>query len=156
MRQVAERTLHLLGPLAAEQDVTIVTELDEAGSCVVLASADDLYQIIFNLTENGIKYNVPGGAVTLSLRREGKNAVLTVSDTGIGIPEADLGSIFDRFYRVDKARSRASGGSGLGLAIVHDAVLANDGTIEVARGQERGTVFTVTFPVTRRRKEKRP
>ncbi len=156
MKQVVRRTLHLLEPLAAEQDVTIETELAEDGECVVLASADDLYQIIFNLTENGIKYNVPGGTVTLSLRREGKNAVLTVSDTGIGIPEADLGSIFDRFYRVDKARSRASGGSGLGLAIVHDAVLANDGTIQVARREEGGTSFTVTFPITKRRREKQP
>ena len=153
IRAVAERTLHLLEPLAAQQDVTLETEL--ADGCVVLASADDLYQIIFNLVENGIKYNVPGGSVFLSLRREGKQAVLEVSDTGIGIPEGDLASIFDRFYRVDKARSRASGGSGLGLAIVHDAVLANAGTISVARRPEGGTSFTVTFPLTRR-KERSP
>lgn len=150
--QVARRTLHLLEPLAAEQSVTIATELDE--DCTVMASADDLYQIIFNLAENGIKYNVPGGRVLLSLRRDGKSAVLTVSDTGIGIPETDIGSIFDRFYRVDKARSRASGGSGLGLAIVHEAVLANGGTIDVARREEGGTRFTVTFPAIRKRREK--
>ena len=153
MKAVAQRTLHLLAPLAAEQNVTLQTELAEG--CVVDASADDLYQIIFNLVENGIKYNVPGGSVTLSLRREGKSAVLTVEDTGIGIPESDLESIFDRFYRVDKARSRASGGSGLGLAIVHDAVLANDGAVEAARREEGGTRFTVTFPLARK-KERRP
>ena len=78
-----------------------------------------------------------------------------MSDTGIGIPEADIGSIFDRFYRVDKARSRASGGSGLGLAIVHDAVLANDGEISVRANNGGGTVFTVVFPLSRRRKERR-
>jgi two-component system sensor histidine kinase CiaH len=78
-----------------------------------------------------------------------------VADTGIGIPEADRQNIFDRFYRVDKARSRASGGSGLGLAIVHDAVVANDGTIDVARREPKGTVFTVTFPLSRK-KVKRP
>ena len=151
VKSVALRTLHLLEPLAAEQNVTLVTALPGDGECVVTASADDLYQIIFNLAENGIKYNVSGGRVDLSLARDGKNAVLTVADTGIGIPESDLDSIFDRFYRVDKARSRASGGSGLGLAIVHDAVVANGGDVTVARREEGGTLFTVTFPLTRKR-----
>ncbi len=152
IRAVTLRALHLLEPLAATQNVTLRTELAE--NCLITASADDLYQIIFNLAENGIKYNVPGGEVLLTLRREGKTAVFTVADTGIGIPESDIGSIFDRFYRVDKARSRASGGSGLGLAIVHDAVLANGGAIAVSRREEGGTCFTVTFPL-RRKKERR-
>ena len=154
VRLVAQRTLHLLEPLAAAQDVAIVTEFPENDSCTVMASADDLYQIIFNLAENGVKYNVPGGEVRLSLRRDGKNVVLTVADTGIGIPPSDIDSIFERFYRVDKARSRASGGSGLGLAIVHDAVVANGGVIEVSLPDEGGTRFTVTFPAVRRRREK--
>ena len=142
---VAERTLHLLEPLAAEQDVQVHTEL--APGCVVYASADDLYQIIFNLAENGVKYNRPGGSVTLSLQQADGRALLTVADTGIGIPEADMEHIFDRFYRVDKARSRASGGSGLGLAIVHDAVVANAGDIQAAPRPGGGTVFTVSFPL---------
>ena len=154
MKEVARRTLHLLEPLAAKQDVRLVTDL--ADGCTVLASPDDLYQIIFNLAENGVKYNVPGGVVELSLHRERTTVVLTVSDTGIGIPEEDRDSIFDRFYRVDKARSRASGGSGLGLAIVHDAVVANGGTISVAPRDGGGTVFSVVFPLSRRRKERRP
>ena len=145
IKAVAERTLHLLEPLAAEQDVQVYTDLAEG--CVVRASADDLYQIIFNLAENGVKYNQPGGSVTLSLRPEDGRARLTVADTGIGIPEADMEHIFDRFYRVDKARSRASGGSGLGLAIVHDAVVANDGDIHAASRPGGGTQFTVSFPL---------
>ncbi len=149
LQAVANRTLHLLAPLAAKQRVSIVTEL--APNCMVLASADDLYQIIFNLAENGIKYNVPGGKVILSLRRNRSQAILTVTDTGIGIPDGDREHIFDRFYRVDKARSRASGGSGLGLAIVHDAVLANGGTIDVSCPPAGGTCFTVTFPLYRRK-----
>lgn len=153
MKAAAERTLHLLEPLAAMQDVRLVTDLEEG--CVVLAASDDLYQIIFNLAENGIKYNVPGGSVEISLRKDRASAVLTVSDTGIGIPEEDLDSIFDRFYRVDKARSRASGGSGLGLAIVHDAVTANDGEIRVEAREGGGTVFTVIFPLVRGRKGRR-
>ena len=87
-----------------------------------------------------------GGNVFLRLHREGDEAVLTVEDTGIGIPEEDIPHIFDRFYRVDKARSRASGGSGLGLSIVHGAVAAHGGTIEVARRETVGTRFTVRFP----------
>ncbi len=153
LQTVARRTLHLLEPLAATQNISLLTDL--ADNCTVLATADDLYQIIFNLAENGIKYNVPGGQVLLSLRRTRTHAILTVTDTGIGIPAADVEHIFDRFYRVDKARSRASGGSGLGLAIVHDAVIANDGLIQVSRPEEGGTRFTVTFPLCRR-KERRP
>lgn len=141
---VARRTMHLLQPLAETQNVSIVTDLGD--DCTVLALADDLYQIIFNLVENGIKYNLSGGSVTLTLRRQENVVRFLVEDTGIGIPEQDLETVFDRFYRVDKARSRASGGSGLGLAIVHDAVEANGGSVEVARRQPNGTRFTVTFP----------
>lgn len=152
LQAAANRTLHLLAPLAAKQRVSIVTEL--APNCMVLASSDDLYQIIFNLVENGIKYNVSGGKVMLSLRRTRSQAILTVTDTGIGIPEADREHIFDRFYRVDKARSRASGGSGLGLAIVHDTVLANGGTIDVSCPPAGGTCFTVTFPLYRKKEHR--
>ncbi|MCC8358094.1 MAG: HAMP domain-containing protein [Oscillospiraceae bacterium] len=153
MKLVARRTLHLLEPLAAKQQISLRTRLSD--DCIVKASADDLYQIIFNLVENAIKYNTQNGVVTLSLRRERATVVLTVEDTGIGIPEEDIGHIFERFYRVDKARSRASGGSGLGLSIVHDAVVANGGEIEVARREEGGTCFTVTFPLCPK-KERRP
>ena len=124
--------------------MTIYTEFDEG--CVINATRDDIYQIIFNLAENAIKYNSFGGNVFLRLHREGDEAVLTVEDTGIGIPEEDIPHIFDRFYRVDKARSRASGGSGLGLSIVHGAVEAHGGTITVARRETVGTRFTVRFP----------
>ena len=145
MKKVAERTIHLLDPLAQKRSVTIYTDFGEG--CSILASEDDVYQIIFNLAENAIKYNSEGGNVFLRLRREGQEAVLTVEDTGIGIPDADLPHIFGRFYRVDKARSRAHGGSGLGLSIVHDAVKANGGTVTVERRETVGTRFTVRFPI---------
>jgi signal transduction histidine kinase len=144
MKSVAERTIHLLDPLAKKRDVTIYTEFGEG--CVIRATRDDIYQIIFNLAENAIKYNSFGGNVFLRLHREGDEAVLTVEDTGIGIPEEDIPHIFDRFYRVDKARSRASGGSGLGLSIVRGAVEAHGGTIGVERRETIGTRFTVRFP----------
>lgn len=144
MAAVAERTIHLLEPLAKQRDVTLYPEFGDG--CVISASGDDVYQIIFNLAENAIKYNSFGGNVFLRLHREGGEAVLTVEDTGIGIPDEDIPHIFDRFYRVDKARSRASGGSGLGLSIVHGAVEAHGGTISVERRETVGTRFTVRFP----------
>ena len=107
---------------------------------------DDLYQIVFNLMENGIKYNQRGGTLTVHLDRQNDNAILTVSDTGMGIPEDALGHIFERFFRVDKARSRATGGSGLGLAIVRAIVQRNKGEISVTSQLNLGTCFTVTFP----------
>ena len=121
-----------------------VLELDEDTPVLILE--DDLYQIVFNLMENGIKYNLPGGTLTVHLGRQEDNAVLTVSDTGMGIPEDALAHIFERFYRVDKARSRKSGGSGLGLAIVRTIVQRNRGEISVSSTVGKGSVFTVTFP----------
>jgi len=146
LRKVAESTVHLLAPLAKDRGVTIFTELAEG--CVIRASRDDLYQIIFNLAENAIKYNNFGGNVFLRLEKRNGDAVLTVEDTGIGIPAEDMPHIFERFYRVDKARSRAHGGSGLGLSIVSDAVRMNGGTVTAEPRETVGTRFTVRFPVT--------
>ncbi len=145
VQAVVRRTLHLLEPLAASQNVSIHTDMQEG--CSVFASADDLYQIIFNLVENGIKYNIPGGEVHIKLESGDGQVRLTIEDTGIGIPEQDRQRIFERFYRVDKARSRASGGSGLGLSIVHDAVEANGGSVELQPRIPNGTRFIVCFPL---------
>ena len=140
-----ERVVRMLRPVADLQDIII--DMDLHGSCPVLILEDDLYQVIFNLVENGIKYNMAGGRITVSLHREDDNAVLRVSDTGMGIPREALGHIFERFYRVDKARSRATGGSGLGLAIVRTIVQRNRGEITVDSVLDQGTTFTVTFPI---------
>lgn len=140
-----ERVVRMLTPVAEKGNITISQELIEDSSILILE--DDLYQIIFNLVENGIKYNVSGGSLHISLQKENDNAVLTVTDTGVGIPKEALGHIFERFFRVDKARSRKSGGSGLGLAIVRIMVERNHGTIQVESTVSVGTKFTVSFPV---------
>ena len=106
-----------------------------------------MFQIVFNLVENGIKYNTPGGTLTVSLHREEDNAIIEVVDTGMGIPADAVDHIFERFYRVDKARSRQTGGSGLGLSIVRDMGNRNDGEIRVQSVPGEGTRFTVVFPV---------
>lgn len=140
-----ERVSKMLSLLANQEKVTIQTNIEQDSP--VLIFEDDLYQILFNLVENGIKYNVSGGTVTITISRNDDNAVIQVSDTGVGVPDESLKHLFERFYRVDKARSRKSGGSGLGLAIVRNMVERNTGTIDVTSNVGVGTVFTVTFPV---------
>jgi len=141
---VVQRAVHMLRLVAEERGVDLRCEIAREG--VVLATEDDLHQVIYNLTENGIKYNHSGGFVSVRLSGDDENVVLTVEDNGIGIPEADLPRVFDRFYRVDKMRSRAYGGTGLGLAIVSDTVRRRGGTVEAAMRQGGGSVFTVRFP----------
>lgn len=140
-----ERVVRMLRPLADRNNVTITLDVESDSS--VLISEDDLYQIAFNLVENGIKYNQNGGVLTVQLFRKDDNQFLAVSDTGVGIPEEAIGHVFERFYRVDKARSRATGGSGLGLSIVLALVRRNRGEIHVASQVGKGTSFTVSFPV---------
>lgn len=144
MAPTIERVVRMLSGLAKSNDITI--ELHPEGDSPILILEDDLYQIAFNLAENGIKYNTPGGRLTISLLREEDNAVLRVSDTGVGIPQESISHVFERFYRVDKARSRKSGGSGLGLAIVRNMVERNQGTIRVESTVGVGSTFTVSFP----------
>ena len=144
MKQAALDALTLLAPLAREKHVRLRSALAEG--CVVMGSRDDMGHILYNLIENAIKYNLPEGYVMVRVIAGETQVVLCVEDTGIGIPEADRVHIFERFYRVDKARSREAGGSGLGLSIVHDAVLAYGGSITVGQNKPRGTVFTVRFP----------
>lgn len=141
---VVEKAVRLLTPLAQLRQIQLTTRLDDG--CTVITRGDDVYQIAFNLVENAIKYNVDGGYLGVFLERQGEDVALIVEDGGIGIPEESLPYVFDRFYRVDKARSRQAGGSGLGLSIVHDLVERNYGTVTVARREEGGTRFTVQFP----------
>ena len=139
-----DKVIRMLSAIAEKNKISIFK--DTKDDCPILILEDDLYQIIFNLIENGIKYNTPEGSLTVSVHRNEDNAILTVTDTGCGIPEESLIHIFERFYRVDKARSRKSGGSGLGLSIVRNMVERNHGTITVSSTINVGTTFTVTFP----------
>ena len=116
----------------------------------ILGDLEALRQILDNLIDNAIKYNKPGGLVELGIVREGNRARITVRDTGVGIPKGDLPRIFERFYRVDKARSREVGGTGLGLSIVKHLVQALDGEIQVHSEEGVGTTFTVSFPEIQR------
>ena len=140
-----ERATRMLRAIATECGISINTSLNN--DCPILIIEDDLYQIIFNLMENGIKYNVPGGSLYVSLEKENDNAHIIIQDTGVGVPEDAIGHLFERFFRVDKARSRKSGGSGLGLSIVRNMVERNGGTITVESKVGVGSTFTVIFPI---------
>lgn len=139
-----ERVVRMLNAIAMENKITIHTDLED--DCSILVIEDDLYQIIFNLVENGIKYNVPNGELFVTLHKEDDNAIVIVRDTGVGIPDEAVGHLFERFFRVDKARSRKSGGSGLGLSIVRNMVERNRGEITVESEVGKGSKFTLVFP----------
>ncbi len=140
-----QKVVRMLSAAAQQRSITINIEIVE--DCSILVLEDDLYQILFNLAENGIKYNKSGGSLNIYLKRQGDNAILEITDTGVGIPEEAREHIFERFYRVDKARSRQSGGSGLGLSIVKNMVERNQGTIEVSSHLGEGSTFTLSFPL---------
>ena len=103
-------------------------------------------EIAFNLCENAVKYNRDGGSVFVKVETEGENTALTVQDTGIGIPDADQSRVFERFYRVDKSHSKASGGTGLGLSIVKHAVMYHHGKVELRSATGEGTCVRAVLP----------
>jgi len=148
---VLEQVMRMMNLVAQEKGVDLT--YSAGGACVVLGTRDETHQVIYNLVDNAVKYSAIGGAVQVSLERVGELVVLTVADNGAGIPEADLPRIFERFYRVDKARSRAAGGTGLGLAIVSDTVKRRGGAVEAANRPGGGAVFTVRWPALERREE---
>lgn len=106
-----------------------------------------LYEIVYNLCDNAIKYNVDGGYVNISVMSINQEAILTVSDTGIGIPQEHINRVFERFYRVDKSHSKESGGTGLGLSIVKHAVAYHHGTIDIESKVDSGTTIKIKFPI---------
>jgi signal transduction histidine kinase len=118
----------------------------EAEPAEVVGDSERLMQVVCNLLTNAIHYNTDGGSVSIGVSHDAAAAILTVSDTGCGIPEADRPHIFERFYRVDKARSRETGGYGLGLAICRSIVETHGGTIAFVSEAGRGTTFTVRLP----------
>ena len=132
-----------LAPLAEKNNVM----LERDGDGVMTGSDTLIYRLLFNLTENAIKYNRPGGSVRLSVTPEPEKLLIRVSDTGRGIPERFQRSIFQPFFRVDKSRSREYGGVGLGLSLVWEIVKLHGGTVCVENSSEAGTTVAVSLPL---------
>ena len=145
LRPVVDFVLEVVAAKARDGEVTLTAEVPEA--IIVQADHDRLVQILINLVDNAVKYTPAGGSVTVRARPTVRGRIeLSVSDTGVGIPRADLPRITERFYRVDKARSRELGGTGLGLAIVKHLVLAHGGDLGIDSEEGRGTTVRVLFP----------
>lgn len=145
LKSVIEETVSILQGVADKKNIRLSCEGDE--SIQIIANRDRIKQMLINLIDNGIKYNVENGSVHIkAFRVEGK-VVLSVKDTGIGIAKEHLSRIFERFYRVDKGRSRSMGGTGLGLSIVKHIVNLYSGDIKVASEPGKGTEFIISLPV---------
>ena len=117
----------------------------EGGSCYVQGNRLMLEELLFNLCDNAIRYNVEGGLVQVDVHREREQVILTVQDTGIGIPQEHQERIFERFYRVDKSRSKSTGGTGLGLAIVKHIVARHQAQLKLESSPGKGTAIRVVF-----------
>ncbi|MBE5781046.1 MAG: hypothetical protein E7328_04420, partial [Clostridiales bacterium] len=138
-----QRVIGVLGPLAEENHISLIgKESDLAISC----DATLMQTAVENIVNNGIKYTPQGGSVTVYATGDEDGVQIHVEDTGVGISESDQKHIFDRFYRVDKARSRETGGTGLGLSIVDTIVKLHGGTVTVKSEVGKGSIFTIYIP----------
>ena len=146
INELLDLVIRRIKPIAQAANVEIIFESYRE----ILAEVDEVKLIlaVTNLVENGIKYNKEGGSVTISLNSDHKFFMITVTDTGIGIPKAALERIFDRFYRVDKMRSRQTGGTGLGLAITKSVVKMHHGSIKVESTEGEGSTFMIKIPLS--------
>jgi signal transduction histidine kinase len=145
LAELVRRVVAELVPRADDRQVELSVEAPDRA--MVVGMPGDLETVVKNLVGNAIEYNRPGGSVVVSLATDDGRRVVRVSDTGIGIPHHELGRIFERFYRVDPARSRETGGTGLGLSIVRHGVERHGGTVAVDSLLGEGTTFTVTLPI---------
>jgi len=142
LAETARTVLEQLEPGAKKMDVTLTLDVQEA---VVFADRQMMEELIFNLCDNAIRYNVRGGSVCVRICSLRNSVILTVQDTGIGIGKENQERVFERFYRVDKSRSKATGGTGLGLAIVKHIAAKHHAAIEMQSELGSGTMISVTF-----------
>ncbi len=145
LRDVVQGINKNLLPIAEMENKELLCNADE--DILIMANKDILWQAVYNIVDNALKYTSENGAVEVSLVKESKKAIITVKDNGVGISLDDTNRIFDRFYRVDKARSRATGGTGLGLSIAQSAIEFHNGTIEVTSELNVGSEFKITLPL---------
>ncbi|MGM0396123.1 MAG: ATP-binding protein [Bacillota bacterium] len=146
IREILVESISKLQLLTDEKNQKIVSHVQE-NLPEIKADRDGIEQVILNILSNAIKYTDNGGTINVTAERRDRWIEINVSDDGIGIPEEDIGRIFERFYRVEKGRSRDMGGTGLGLSIAKEIIEAHDGTINISSKKNRGTVVSITLPV---------
>jgi len=147
LQYVINRAIEMVSPKSAEKNMELLTKFE--GNPLVEADSGRMIQIVMNLLANAINYSPPGTKVTIHAYEEMDYGIFEVKDEGIGIDSKELPRIFERFYRVDRARSRNSGGTGLGLAIVKHLVEAHNGKVTVSSVVGTGTTFKVSIPLHR-------
>ena len=147
LNALLEEIVKRLTPMANQKNISI--ELNNVKPVTAEVDKVKFTLALSNLIDNGIKYTPDGGEVKVTVDADHQNAFITVSDTGVGIAEEELGKIFERFYRVDKTRDRETGGTGLGLSITHATVLMHNGSIRVSSKENEGTSFVVRVPLKR-------
>ena len=145
LRDIVTEQVKRLSPLARERGIELSCLVRDP--CETVGDSLKLQQVFYNVIDNASSTRRAAVRCAWSFPRAGKRAVVRVEDTGIGIPADDLPHIFDRFYRVDKARSRETGGTGLGLSIVRQIVLLHDGDIRAESEENKGTTFTIELPI---------
>ncbi|MGN0354541.1 MAG: sensor histidine kinase [Muricoprocola sp.] len=140
--EIAQERVELLQNNAREKQISLVLQ---GSTCFIMANRGMIVELLDNLIQNAIRYNIYKGKIKVTVQKKGNQGILIVSDTGIGIPREDQTRVFERFYRVDKSRSRETGGTGLGLAIVKHIVELHEGTINLQSELGKGTTITVQF-----------
>lgn len=145
VNQVIEDVVKLLRPVAAENGITI--NHNKLEDLFTNANYDGLFEIIFNISENAVKYNRKNGNVDIKLSKEQNKCIVAISDTGYGIETKNHKKIFERFYRVDEARARDTGGTGLGLSVVKEMLNVFNGSVFVDSTINKGSTFTITLPI---------
>ena len=145
LSELVFKSVTALKPIANEKNVALNYTVNN--DLEIECDALKVMQAVMNLVENAVKYTDSGGSVQVTLTKAGTNAAIAVRDNGSGIPEKDIPYLFDRFYRVDKARARGTGGSGLGLHIAQKIALLHGGSIDVQSDEGKGSVFTLYLPI---------
>lgn len=135
-------TVERLKPICTDKNIKLNVH---GGTAYIMGAGSIIGEMIYNLCDNAIKYNIPGGKVDITVAADSDNVKLIVEDTGIGIPQAELSRVFERFYRVDKSRSKSAGGTGLGLAIVKHGAIYHDAKIDIESTEGKGTKITLSF-----------
>lgn len=144
IKEISENVVNLLNSKAENHGVKLILNADDV---IMKANSNYINELLYNLIDNGIKYNKHGGRVNIKIYEADCSANIVVSDTGLGIPPEHRDRIFERFYRVDKSRSKETGGTGLGLSIVKHIVELYDGTINIQSANNKGTKITIQFPI---------
>ncbi|MDL2236665.1 HAMP domain-containing histidine kinase [Christensenellaceae bacterium OttesenSCG-928-K19] len=152
LRDIVNKCAHSLEPIAEKKEITV--DVQVADEVSIECDPLKLRQAVNNLIENAIKYTGENGHVYVTIRRAGQEAQIRIEDNGVGMKEEHLAHIFERFYRVDKARARGTGGTGLGLHIVRRIALMHGGRVEVESNEGKGSVFTLVLPIQSKREEK--